>query len=60
MSKPDWNVAIVDGQPLEVVNAAGVAEMVRTSPLGIDEARRRVQTMFPPALAAAVERELDQ
>lgn len=26
---PDWNVAIMDGQPEVVVNLAGVAELVR-------------------------------
>lgn len=46
-NKPDWNVAIVDGQPVEMVNLPGVAELVKASPLGRREALARMRDMLP-------------
>ena len=46
-SKPDWQVAIVDGQPVEMVNLPGVAELVKASPLGRREALARMRAMLP-------------
>ncbi len=40
--KPDWDIAVVDGQPEVVINAAMIRELVKQSPLGPDEARRRL------------------
>lgn len=40
---PDWDVAIMDGQPEVVVNLAGVAELVRKCPLGPAEGLRRIR-----------------
>lgn len=43
---PDWNVAIMDGQPEVVANLAGVAELVRKCPLGPAEGLRRIRHGF--------------
>lgn len=48
---PDWQVAIVDGQPEIVVNAAAVRELMRQSPLGPEVAKQRlIAAGFPPEL----------
>jgi hypothetical protein len=39
---PEWDVAIVDGQPEAVVNAAALRALMRESPLGEVEARRQL------------------
>lgn len=46
-SKPDWQVAIIDGQPVEMVNLPGLAELVKASPLGRREALARMRAMLP-------------
>lgn len=46
-SKPDWQVAIIDGQPVEMVNMPGLAELVKASPLGRVEALARMRDMLP-------------
>lgn len=35
---PEWNIAVIDGRPEVVVNLAGIAALVRYSPLGADVA----------------------
>lgn len=40
--RPEWQVVIVDGQPQQVVNPAMLRELVKVSPLGPKEARRRL------------------
>lgn len=40
--RPDWQVAIIDGQPEVVVNRAMVEALIEQSPLGEAEARRRL------------------
>lgn len=48
---PDWDVAVVDGQPEVVVNAAAVRALMRQSPLGEEVARQRlIAAGFPPGL----------
>lgn len=48
---PDWNVAVVDGQPEVVVNAAAVRALMLESPLGAEVARQRlIAAGFPAAL----------
>lgn len=32
--RPDWQVAVIDGQPRTVVNLPMIAQLVRHSPLG--------------------------
>jgi len=39
---PDWQVAIIDGQPEIVLNRAVVEAPITHSPLGEREARRRL------------------
>lgn len=39
---PEWNVAIVDGEPQVVISMAALEELIRASPLGETEARRRL------------------
>ncbi|GGR80182.1 hypothetical protein GCM10010169_25440 [Micromonospora fulviviridis] len=46
---PDWDVAIVDGQPTQVVNAAMVRALMRDSPLGEQVARQRLLAAGFPA-----------
>ena len=55
MSKPDWQVAIIEGQPVEMVNLAGVAELVKASPLGRVEALARMRDMLPDEYYRQVE-----
>lgn len=38
VSPENWNVAVVDGEPVEVVNLEGLAELVLASPLGVVDA----------------------
>lgn len=46
---PDWQIAIVGGEPEVVVNAAAVRALVLYSPLGPIEARRRLVAAGFPA-----------
>jgi len=46
---PDWQIAIVDGQPEMVINGALLRELVKISPLGRVEARRRLLAGGVPA-----------
>lgn len=58
MTGPDWNVAVVDGRPEIVVNAATVAQLVRESPLGADVALERLRAKLPAEVVVAVENHL--
>lgn len=58
MSTPDWQVAIIDGQPEVMVNAAAIARMACNSPLGIVEAMKTLERNMPPAAFKKVEDEL--
>lgn len=46
---PDWNIAVVDGQPEMVLNAAMVRALVKDSPLGEEVARRNLIAAGFPA-----------
>jgi hypothetical protein len=49
--KPEWNVAIVDGQPETVINAAALRELIKLSPYGVEEAKRRlIERGVPPEM----------
>lgn len=50
MSKqqPDWNVAVVDGNPEVVINRAALEQLIKQSPLGETEARRRLRAAGVP------------
>ncbi|WP_288799428.1 hypothetical protein [uncultured Arsenicicoccus sp.] len=54
MSRPDWNVAIIDGQPEMTVNLAAVAVLVKRAPVGEAEALRRMQGLLDPEAYAAL------
>jgi hypothetical protein len=58
VTDPNWNVAIVDGQPEQVVNTAGLAALVRMSPLGVNEAMRRLQGTIPAEAFADLQAEM--
>jgi hypothetical protein len=58
MTGPDGNVAIVDGEPEVVINAAAIAQLVRESPLGADAALERLRSMLPADAFVAVENHL--
>jgi len=58
MSTENWNVAIIDGQPQEIVNTAGMAELVRMSPLGVNEAMRRLKATLSAEQFAALRAEV--
>lgn len=47
MNRPDWQVAIVDGEPRQVLNKAMVLALVKDSPLGEVEAMRRLRAAYP-------------
>lgn len=49
---PDWQVAVVDGQPEVVVNRAAIEVLIRESPLGEAEARRQINHMLQHEIAA--------
>ncbi|GAA2180966.1 hypothetical protein GCM10009785_13940 [Brooklawnia cerclae] len=53
---PDWNVAIVDGQPEVVINLPAVAALVKTAPIGQAEAMRRLRSFLPPESYAEIKR----
>ena len=40
-TKPDWNVAIIDGQPQVVVNLAYVAKLINELPADLRTAKLR-------------------
>lgn len=46
-NRPDWDIAILDGQPEVVLNRAMIRELARTSPLGEQEALRRLRQAIP-------------
>lgn len=52
---PDWQVAIIDGQPEVVVNAAAVARMVCASPYGVHRAMAALKRAMTPADFALIE-----
>lgn len=48
---PDWQVAVIAGEPEMVLNTAMVRALVKTSPLGPDVARQRLLAAgYPPHL----------
>jgi hypothetical protein len=47
VQRPDWQVAIVDGEPRQVLNKAMVLALVIDSPLGEVEAMRRLRAAYP-------------
>lgn len=53
---PDWDVAILDGQPEAIVNTAAVVQLMLDAPCGYDEAMRRIEQMLPnrPDLVAHI------
>lgn len=54
-NSPNWDVAIVDGQPETVINVAAVAEMVKHSPLGEETALAVMRAMLSTEHFAALE-----
>lgn len=52
------DVAIVDGKPELIIDAAGVAEMIRLSPLGTDVASDRIRANLPASDWAHIEAHL--
>lgn len=58
MGAPDWQVAVIDGKPEMVVNAAALARMACNSPLGIHAAMHALKQNLPPDAFAEVENEL--
>ncbi|WP_257477628.1 hypothetical protein [Acidipropionibacterium jensenii] len=46
VSPVNWTVAVIDGQPEEVVNLAGMAQMVRSAPIGQRRVLRRVRRLL--------------
>ena len=49
--RPDWNIAVINGQPEIVLNTAMVRALVRSSPLGEEVARRNlIAAGFPAEL----------
>lgn len=58
MSPQDWNVAVIEDEPVEVITSAAVAQLIRTSPLGVKLATARMRDALPPHLFAAIEKEL--
>lgn len=55
VSPENASIAVLDGQPVEVVNTEGVAELVRRSPLGIHAALNALRGSLTPAQLADVE-----
>jgi hypothetical protein len=49
-NEPKWNVAIVDGEPVQVINAAAVRELVKMSPYGEERAKEILKQMLPAEL----------
>lgn len=53
-TQPDWNVAIIDGQPELVVNLAAVAALAKLAPIGEAEALRRLEASMPAEAFAQI------
>lgn len=47
--RPNWDIAIVDGKPEVVMNAAMIRALMKQSPYGVAEARRRLIAAGVPA-----------
>lgn len=45
---PEWNVAIINGEPEVVVNAAALRALMRQSPLGEAQARMNLIALGVP------------
>jgi len=43
LNDPDWQVAVIDGEPEVVINAPAIAVLIKQSPLGSAEAARRLR-----------------
>lgn len=52
-------IAIVNGEPEAVMSAAGVAQIIRISPLGATEAFRRLKLAVSPEHFALIKKEYD-
>jgi hypothetical protein len=52
---PDWDVAVIDGAPEVVVNAAAVAALVKASPLGVEQATANLRAAMTPGDFALIE-----
>ncbi|MCT2042643.1 hypothetical protein M3D15_04745 [Pseudoclavibacter alba] len=51
----DYNIAVIDGQPEVTVDAKGMAQLIKHSPLGVSEATRRMRAALPEYVFAKVE-----
>lgn len=54
MSRPDWQIAIIDGQPEVILNRSAIEALIANSPLGPTEARRRLVAAGYPFAACRV------
>lgn len=59
VSPANWTVAVIDGQPEEVVNLAGMAEMVRSAPIGRRKAMRNLRGRLPADIYRRLVAELE-
>lgn len=55
---PDWQVAIIDGEPEVMLNAAAIARLACNSPLGIHAAMANLKRAMSPQDFAKIEAEL--
>lgn len=46
--RPAWDVAVIDGEPVEIINRAAVEQLIKQSPLGETEARHRLRAAGVP------------
>lgn len=51
----DWNVAVIDGQPEEVITLEGVARILQTRPEGPQAALEKLRPLFPAEHFATLE-----
>lgn len=59
VSPANWTVSVIDGQPEEVVNLAGMAEMVRSAPMGRRKAMRNLKARMPADIYRRLVAELE-
>ena len=48
MESGDWGVVVLDGEPELTVGIVGVAALVKSSPVGVEEAIRRLKLARQP------------
>lgn len=59
MTRADlYDIAVIGGEPVEVINAAGVVDLIARSPLGVDAALVKLRGSMRPEVFAVIDAEV--